>query len=189
VRDPTDLTAAVEAADEFGGVDIMVNNAAVLLEKDFLDTTEREYYRITDINFKGVFCSQIAAERMIDAGRSGSILNVSSIAGIRGAPELSLYSASKGAVRLLTYALAGELGPRGIRVNAIHPGRTETKMSTEDGTILGGEVTDEYVARYPLGRAGTPEDVAQAALFLVSEQADYINGESLIVDGGMHNSK
>lgn len=185
-----DLQATMDAAESLGGVDVMVNNAGILYLKDFLDVSETEYNQLMDVNVKGVFFgTQIAASRMIEHGRDGTVINISSVAGFRGAPNMVAYSASKGAVRVMTYALAGTLGPRGVRVNAVHPGPIETSMSTEDAPLLGSDSPDEYAKINPLGRAGRPDDVANATLFLASDLAEFVNGESLIVDGGMYHTK
>jgi NAD(P)-dependent dehydrogenase (short-subunit alcohol dehydrogenase family) len=138
-----------------------------------------------DINVKGVFFgSQAAAKKMVEKG-SGNIVNISSVAGLQGSGEYVTYNTSKGAVRLMTYALASKFGPQGIRVNAIHPGLIETTMTTEDVPIFGTEQEDAFVETIPSRRAGTPEDVANAAVFLASDLGGYVNGESLVVDGGM----
>jgi NAD(P)-dependent dehydrogenase (short-subunit alcohol dehydrogenase family) len=186
VTDTDSLVAAVEAADAFGGVDIMVNNAGILRQKDFVDVTEKEYEQLMDINVKGVFFgAQAAAKKMLEAGDGGSIINMSSVAGLRGTATFSLYHTSKGAVRLLTYSLADELGPEGIRVNAIHPGVTETAMTKDDVPMA----TQEYAEATPLKRLGQPEDIAGAAIYLASDDlAGYVNGESLVVDGGQSNT-
>jgi len=120
---------------------------------------------------------------MLERGE-GCIINLSSVAGIRGAPTNTTYCASKGGVRLLTYSLAAELGPEGIRVNAIHPGYIETAMLTEDVPRLGTDARATLEERVPQSRLGRPEDVAGAAVYLASDLADYVNGESLVVDGG-----
>ncbi|GGL69940.1 SDR family oxidoreductase [Halocalculus aciditolerans] len=185
VSDVDALADAVEAADAFGGVDVMVNNAGIFRQKDFVDVTEAEFDQLMDINVKGVFFgAQAAAERMLETG-GGSIINMSSVAGLRGAGTFSVYNTSKGAVRLLTYSLADELGPEGIRVNAIHPGVIDTAMTNEDVPIA----TQESAEDTPLHRLGQPDDVAGAALYLASEDlAGYVNGESLVVDGGQSNT-
>lgn len=180
-----DLEKAVEAAEEFGGVDVMVNNAGIFRSQNFLEVTEDEFDRMMTINVKGVyFGSQAAARRMVEKG-GGSIINLSSVAGLVGAGEQSVYSTTKGAVRLMTYSLAGALGPQGVRVNAIHPGIIQTKMTTEDVPIVDTEAGESVLQTIPLGRYGHPEDVADAAVYLASGLASYVNGESLIVDGGM----
>jgi NAD(P)-dependent dehydrogenase (short-subunit alcohol dehydrogenase family) len=190
VTDTNDLEAAVDAAEEFGGVEIMVNNAGVFRDEEFLDVTEEDYYQLMDINSKGVFFgSQAAAKRMTNRDRGGSIINISSVAGLEGSGEYVTYCASKGAVRLMTYALASTLGPDGIRVNAIHPGIIETTMTTEDVPIVGTDLGDQFLETVPLRRNGQPEDVADAAVLLASDLASYVSGTSFVVDGGMTNTQ
>jgi NAD(P)-dependent dehydrogenase (short-subunit alcohol dehydrogenase family) len=185
VTDLAQLEAAVDAADEFGGVDVMVNNAGIFHAEEFLEVDPDTFQQMMDVNVRGVyFGSQYAARKMVDAG-GGAIVNLSSVAGLEGTGPYVSYCTSKGAVRLMTYALASALGPEGVRVNAIHPGLIETKMTTEDVPILGTEEGKQYMETIPSRRAGQPEDVADAALFLASDMADYVNGESLVVDGGM----
>lgn len=185
VTDRTSLTSAVEAADAFGGVDIMVNNAGVLVQRPFLETDEATFDRMMNVNVKGTFFgAQAAAERMV-AADGGAIINLSSVSGLEGAGGRVAYCASKGAVRLMTYALADALGPEGVRVNAIHPGAIETAQAREDSGVLGQA---DYLDGVPLGRFGDPGDVADAALYLASDLSDYVNGESLVVDGGRYTS-
>ena len=188
VSNPADLEAAVAVADELGGVDVMVNNAGIFRSHDFLDLTEAEYDQMMDVNVKGVFFgAQAAAKRMVE-NDGGAIINMSSVAGLSGSATFATYCASKGAIRLLTYSLADELGPEGVRVNAIHPGLVETAMTTDDVPILGTEAGEGYLQTIPSRRFAQPEDIADAALYLASEMADYVNGESLVVDGGMTNT-
>ncbi len=188
VTNVDDLEAAIEAAERFGGIDHMVNNAGVFRSEEFLEVTEEEYEFLMDINVRGVFFgAQAAARRLVDNG-GGTIINLSSVAGLEGSAEHVTYTASKGAVRLLTYSLAAKLGPEGVRVNAIHPGLIETAMTTDDVPIFGTEAEDQCLQTVPSGRGGTPEDVADAALYLASDLSDYVNGESLVVDGGMSSS-
>lgn len=181
VTDTDALAGAVEAADAFGGIDIMVNNAGIFRQSDFLDVTEEEFDQLMDVNVKGVFFGAQAAAKKMQENGGGSIINMSSVAGIRGSATFSTYNTSKGGVRLLTYSLADELGPEGIRVNAIHPGVIETAMTTDDVPIANKQTAEAT----PLNRLGQPNDVAGAALYLASDDlAGYVNGESLVVDGG-----
>lgn len=188
VTNRADLDAAVDAAETYGGIDVMVNNAGIYRLQRFLDVTEADFDQMMAINQKGVFFgAQAAAARMTEAG-AGSIINMSSIAGLRGGAEMATYAMSKGAVKLLTYTLADELGPAGVRVNALHPGIIRTSMTTEDETHLDSpDAVEEERQSIALRRIGSPEDVANVALFLASDLAGYVNGESIAVDGGMVN--
>lgn len=180
-----ELETAIAAADAHGGVDVMANVAGVMVTRRFLDVTEAEFDLQMNVNAKGTFFgTQIAARRMIAKG-GGSIVNVSSVAGLGGSAIAPAYSASKGAVRLLTYAAAQAVGRHGVRVNAVHPGMVTTEMTRED---IG--LTDEAAAspHIPLGRAATPEDVAAAIVYLAGPQSQYISGTSLLVDGGYFNT-
>lgn len=189
VTNVDDLEAAVDAADELGGVSILVNNAGITEKRDFLDETEDDFHRIIDINVKGpFFASQLAAERMIENDREGRIVNIASISGIAGRGDGVGYSTSKGALRLMTYALAAALGPRGIRVNDVSPGVIETSMTREDLDMFDSGAAEEYAEMAPVGRVGAPEDVANAVLYLVSPLGDFVNAETLVVDGGATNA-
>ncbi|MFD1648065.1 SDR family NAD(P)-dependent oxidoreductase [Haloarchaeobius litoreus] len=182
VTDREDLTAAMDAADEFGGVSIMVNNAGVWRAEDFFDVSEEEYRWLMDINLYGAFFgSQVAAERMVE-GDGGSIINISSIAGLFGNGNWPTYSASKGGLTMLTYSLAHTLAEHDIRVNAIHPGGIETKIGGDQESSE--EEAAVFAQQVPLGRYGQPEEIGGAATFLASDLASYITGESLVVDGG-----
>ncbi|MFN3255308.1 MAG: SDR family oxidoreductase [Ilumatobacter sp.] len=177
---------AVGAAEQFGGVDIVVNNAGIFRSTPFVDVTPEDFDTLMNINVRGLyFTTQAAVRSMLDDGRPGSIINMSSVAGIQGAAPFSTYCTSKGAVRLLTKTLAAELGPSGIRVNAIHPGVVETSMTTDDVPIASGPEGESFVEQIPLGRLATPTDIAGAAVFLASDLSRYVNGESIVVDGGL----
>jgi NAD(P)-dependent dehydrogenase (short-subunit alcohol dehydrogenase family) len=144
-----------------------------------------------NINAKGAFFgSQAAAQQMVDAGRDGSIVNVASISGVTGRATGAHYCASKGAVRLMTYAMAAALGPQGIRVNAVCPGLIETPLTRDDLDAFEGETNaaEVYEATTPLRRVGQPQDIADAVLYLASPLSSYVNGESVIVDGGATNT-
>lgn len=164
---------------EFGGIDILVNNAGITESTPFLSYTEELYDKVMDLNVKGVFnASRVAAEHMEKKG-SGVILSTSSMVSISGQPSGFAYPSSKFAVNGLTISLARELGPKGIRVNAVAPGITETDMMK----AVPKAVIEPMIARIPLRRLGQPEDIANAFLFLASDDASYITGVILSVDG------
>lgn len=180
-----DLENAVSKADEFGGIDIMVNNAGIGSKFDESDDYEKpasmedKYDRIMDVNAKGVFLGcHAAADSMMDNG-GGNIVNIVSINADLGFDKSVAYCGSKGAAQSMTYAFGDLFGPD-IRVNSINPGAIETAMDS-----VGGTDEEEYrVQKIPRGRLGDPQDVANAALILSSEFADYITSEALTVDGG-----
>ena len=163
----------------YGCIDILVNNAGVSESTPFTDYTEETFDRVMDLNVKGVFnATRAAVECMVPRG-SGVILSTSSMVSISGQPSGFAYPASKFAVNGLTVSLARELGPKGIRVNAVAPGITETDMMK----AVPKEVIEPMIARIPLRRLGRPEDIANAFVFLASEEASYITGVVLSVDG------
>jgi NAD(P)-dependent dehydrogenase (short-subunit alcohol dehydrogenase family) len=183
VSNPEDIQTAVErTVNAYGSLDIMVNNAGIFPGLQPVDEVdEDDYDGLMDVNLKGVlFGSKFAAEVMRDQDDGGAIVNMSSIAGLNGFDDSPLYCASKGGVANLTRELAMELGPDGIRVNAINPGVIETAMTTEDEEVAG-----TMVEEIPLRRDGEPEDVAGVALFLASDDAAYVSGHNLVVDGGL----
>jgi len=184
VRDLNDIQRAVsKTVKEFGRIDILVNNAGVLQYLPFAQVTEEDWDRIIDINLKGTFFfAQAAAKEMIRAQRGGKIINMSSIASEVAIEFQSHYMASKGGVRMLTKGMALELAPYGINVNALAPGTIETEMTRQD--LEDSTIREEAIESIPLGRIGMPLDVARAALFLATEESDYITGEMIFVEGG-----
>ena len=174
------VTEAFRRVEEtYGPIDILVNNAGVSARTPFTEFTEEEYDRVMDLNVKGVFtASRVVAESMAARGR-GVILNTSSMVSIYGQPSGFAYPASKFAVNGLTLSLARELGPKGIRVNAVAPGITATDMMK----AVPKEIIEPMIAQIPLRRLGKPEDVANAFVFLASDEASYITGVILNVDG------
>jgi NAD(P)-dependent dehydrogenase (short-subunit alcohol dehydrogenase family) len=172
--------AVDETVDAFGGLDVMVNNAGVERQLPIGEVSEEDYGWLMDINLKGVyFGCQVAIEAMRAQEGGGSIVNMSSIGGIRGLENSSLYCTSKGGVTNLTRELAVEQGEHGIRVNALNPGFIETAMTMEDG-----ETADGILEQTPLGRPGQPAEVAEAALFLASDESSFVTGHNLVMDGG-----
>ncbi len=172
-----------QALERFGKIDILVNNAGILEYRPFLNIVERNWDRLINVNLKGsFFCAQFVARAMIALGIKGSIINLASIASELAIEFQTHYVTSKGGVRMMTKALALELAPHNIRVNAIAPGVILTDMTRED--LEEPTIRDEAIQKIPLGRLGTPLDVARAALFLASEESDYITGSLIFVSGG-----
>ena len=165
------------ATEKYGCMDILVNNAGVSESTPFMEYTEETFDKVMDLNVKGVF-NTTRAECMVARG-TGVILSTSSMVSISGQPSGFAYPASKFAVNGLTVSLARELGPKGIRVNAVAPGITETDMMK----AVPKEVIEPMIARIPLRRLGQPEDIANAFAFLASDEASYITGVVLSVDG------
>jgi len=192
VTERADLETAVEAAEEFGGLDIMVNNAGIHSETPFFEITEQEYDQLMDVNLKGVFFgAQVAGERLIKNDDGGTIINMASLAADRGAAYQTIYTASKGAVKSLTHALADVFGGHGVRVNAIKPSFTQTQMLEQGGMgegKAGKQLKAAMLGATPAGRFGQPEEIANVALFLASDLSSYVNGESILVDGGLGNT-
>jgi NAD(P)-dependent dehydrogenase (short-subunit alcohol dehydrogenase family) len=180
---PGEVEALADAAaGEWGGLDIWVNNAARLMVKPLLETTDDDWHGLLGANLHGYFYGCRAAARRMAAGEGGRILNVSSAADIQPVADLGAYTAAKGAIVALTKTLALELAPYGIRVNAIAPGAIDTPLNKDAYTP---EVRRTYESRIALGRIGTAEEVADAAVFLVSDAARYVTGHELVVDGGL----
>ena len=183
VREASAWDALVaEVLEAAGGIDVLVNNAGVFQAKRLIETEPGDFGAVMAVNCTGVFLGMRAvAPAMSKAGR-GSIVNVSSIAGLVGAPRAFAYGASKWAVRGMTKSAAFELGRSGIRVNSIHPGLIETEMLHQ----VAGYADDRRLLRaVPLGRVGEAEEVARVALFLASDESSYSTGGEFIVDGGI----
>jgi NAD(P)-dependent dehydrogenase (short-subunit alcohol dehydrogenase family) len=181
-----DQVAAMVAAvgQELGPIDILVNNAAVFPRVAFFDMTETDWDFVLDVNLKGTcFCAQAVAKAMVAAGRAGAIVNLTSGAAFRSSPRGAHYVASKGGVLSLTRALAMELAPYRIRVNALAPGLTDTaqpRYGSSEAELA------EAAQRVPFGRMAQPEEIARAALFLASGDALFITGQTLHVNGGSY---
>lgn len=168
-----------EVAGKYGKIDILVNNAGMSESTPFTEYTEELFSKVMDLNLKAVYnCTKAASEYMVAAG-SGVILNTSSMVSVYGQPAGVAYPTSKWAVNGFTLSLAREMGPKGIRVNAVAPGITYTDMMR----AVPKEVIDPMIAQIPLRRMGQPEDIANAFVFLASDRASYISGEILHVDG------
>lgn len=184
VSQAAEVNALVKAAvEKFGRLDIMINNAGIGSLGGVLETTDEVWNKTIGVNLSGVFYgTRAAGQAMKAAGVKGSIVNMSSILGTVGFPGALSYSASKGGVVQLTHAAALDLAPQGIRVNAIAPGFIATNMTKD---ILGNPDFQKMVAaNTPLGYVGEPNDIAQAALYLASDDSKYVTGTVLHVDGG-----
>ena len=187
VTSTADCRRLVERAiREFGCIDILFNNAGIIRRATVLDLPEAEWDRVMDVNVKSIYLlSREVIPHMQKAG-GGTIINTASGWGLTGGAKAAVYCASKGAVGLLTKAMAIDHGPQNIRVNCICPGDTDTGMLRDEAQQL-GEDSSHFLAesaKRPLGRVGTPEEIAQAALYLASDTSSFVTGAALVVDGG-----
>ena len=186
VRDADALAEAIDTTAEEGGIDVLVNNAGISHPRSDMEDVDIEVRdRVIDINTKGVWNGCRAAIPHLKDQGSGAIVNTASLAGLIGMPGGAAYSLSKGAVVNFTRAIAAELGSHGVRANAVCPGVVETPLVTDDrDPEEWPDLRDRMAEAYPLGRLGRPEDVANAVRFLASEEAAWITGHALVVDGG-----
>ncbi|GAA4874248.1 glucose 1-dehydrogenase [Saccharopolyspora cebuensis] len=177
------IAAVRTATSAFGRLDVLVNNAGVLRAGSIEEMTVADFRAVLEVNAVGQWLGVKHASRAMGPG--GSIVNVSSVAGLVGGAGVSAYSASKFAVRGITRSAALELGPRGIRVNSVHPGGVATAMTGRDPDAPGPERAGSPLAALPIARAGAPAEVAELVLFLAAEESGYCTGAEFVVDGGM----
>jgi NAD(P)-dependent dehydrogenase (short-subunit alcohol dehydrogenase family) len=179
-----DVRTMVEAGNAFGGIDILVNNAGIFPRVDFLHMTEAQWDEVLNVNLKGTFfCTQTVVRQLVEQGRPGAVINLASSAAFRSSPRGTHYVSSKAGIVGFTRATALELARYRIRVNAIAPGTTDTAqprygMSEEELQAVGRQV--------PLGRMAVPDDIANMAVFLASEEASHITGQTMHVNGGAY---
>jgi glucose 1-dehydrogenase len=184
VGDKAAVAATVQAvADAQGGIDVLVNNAAIIHGADFLTLEEEDFDRVLRVNLKGAFLmTQAVARRMVADGRGGAVVNMSSVNAVMAIPNQTPYNVSKGGLNQLTKVAALSLAPYGIRVNGVGPGSIMTDMLA---TVMTDDAARaKILSRTPLGRAGEPEEIARVVLFLASDDASYMTGQTLYPDGG-----
>src|SRR4029453_14735101 len=179
-----DWRAAVALAENtYGRLNVLVNNAGIVIRKSIEETTEDDLDRIMAVNMKGVFLGTKQAIPALRRAGGGSIINISSGAGIAPAPGTSAaYAATKGGVRLFTKATAVQHASDNIRCNSVHPGPIDTPMIRE--SLADPARQEDFLQRTPLGRIGTPEDIAYGVLYLASDEASFVTGSELVIDGG-----
>lgn len=170
-----------KVVNDFGTIDVLINNAGITKDNLLLRMTENDFDKVIEINLKSVFNMVKACQRVFLKNKSGSIINISSIVGVKGNAGQSNYAASKAGIIGFTKSIALELGSRNIRSNAIAPGFIETEMTSE----LDNEIIQKWIQGIPLKRSGKPEDVANLCLFLSSDSSSFITGQVINVDGGM----
>ncbi len=182
-----DPDAVEEVLDRFGAPDVVVNNAGIVRFGPLTDLPLDQWREVLDVNLTGTFVvARAVARRWIEMGTAGSIVNVTSMNGVAAGPNAGAYGASKAAVALLTNQMALEWGPHGIRVNAVAPGLIDGGMSTP--IYADPDTRRARESKVPLGRLGTPDEVADVVLFLASSTAAYVTGQNLVVDGGVTGS-
>ena len=176
--------AVATAVKEFGRLDIVVSNAGIVHAAEFLDLEEADFDRVLAVNLKGMFLvGQAAARQMVKQGGGGSIINMSSVNAVLAIPNQVPYVVSKGGINQLTKVMSVSLAPRGIRVNGIGPGTILTELAKT--AVLGNkEAERKIMSRTPMGRMGEPAEIAQVAVFLASDDASYLTGQTLYPDGG-----
>jgi 3-oxoacyl-[acyl-carrier protein] reductase len=179
--DVSDAAQATALVEEVGELSILVNNAGVTRDGLLVRMSDEDWRAVVDTNLGGVFHTCRAAVRGMMRRRSGVIVNISSIVGLRGNPGQTNYSASKAAIIGFTKALARELGNRGVRANVVAPGYVDTRLTQ----AIPGDLQESMLVNTPLGRFGSPQDIASAVRFLCSDEASFITGEVLLVDGGL----
>jgi NAD(P)-dependent dehydrogenase (short-subunit alcohol dehydrogenase family) len=178
-----DVDRMFEEAQELGPVDILVNNAGIETIVPFLELTDKQWEDVTNTNLKGEWmCAQAFCKRAIAEGRAGAIINIGSIQAGRVLPGRTHYAPAKLAIEALTRNISAEVGLQNIRVNCIHPGLIDTPMIR--WVLESPDILPHVVAQISLGRPGLPEEIGRAAAFLASDEASYITGQSLYVDGG-----
>ena len=201
VTDENDWSNAVDlAVDQFGGLDILVNNAGLFLGRDFSDISLDDWNRLANVNMTGVWlgtkiATDALAKRGSESSQGSAIVNISSVAGLVGSELDPLYSMTKGGVTLFTKSTALNFGRKGhkIRVNSVHPGVIQTDMgeqtfvsrAQQHGTNDMKKSRDVALAGHPIGRLGVPEDIAKGIVFLASDDAGFMTGSSLVIDGGL----
>jgi NAD(P)-dependent dehydrogenase (short-subunit alcohol dehydrogenase family) len=179
------VESAIQAAvNEFGRIDVLVANAGIVHAAEFLDLKEEDFDRVIAVNLKGIFLAgQAAARQMVKQGEGGAIINMSSVNAVLAIPNQVPYVVSKGAINQLTKVMALALAPHHIRVNAIGPGTILTDLART--AVLGNkEAERKILSRTPLGRMGDPDEIAKVAVFLASDDASYMTGQTVYADGG-----